>query len=59
MIVDSMGDEREKTNIEVFLDTWRRLNSLKRGPGDSFDDVINRLIDNYIEEDGLEHDDTE
>lgn len=40
-----MPDDQEKTNIEVYRETWRRLNSLKQGPGDSFDDVINRLIE--------------
>lgn len=40
-----MSGDREKTNIEIYRDTWRRLNSLKEGPGDSFDDVINRLIE--------------
>lgn len=35
----------EKTNIEVYNETWRRLNSRKRGPNDTFDDVISRLLD--------------
>jgi predicted CopG family antitoxin len=34
----------ERTNISLRHSTWTRLNSLKQ-PGDSFDDVINRLID--------------
>lgn len=40
-----MSSNEEKTNIEVYRKTWRRLNMLKEHPGDSFDDVINRLID--------------
>lgn len=44
-------DDREKTNVEVFDDTWARLNALKRHPGDSFDDVINRLIDEHDQDD--------
>jgi len=42
-----MSSDREKTNVEVYRETWRRLNMLKEEPGDSFDDVINRLIDSY------------
>ncbi|WP_449329041.1 DUF7557 family protein [Salinigranum rubrum] len=42
-----MSSDQEKTNIEVYRETWRRLNHLKERPGDSFDDVINRLIDSY------------
>lgn len=42
-----MPNDREKTNIEIYQETWRRLNSLKLSSGDSFDDVINRLIDDY------------
>jgi predicted CopG family antitoxin len=44
-----MTEDREKTNIEVYQETWRRLNLLKESPGDSFDDVINRLIDEQEE----------
>lgn len=39
--------DREKTNVEVYRETWQKLNELKQGPGDSFDDVINRLIEHY------------
>jgi len=42
-----------KTNIEVFLDTWSRLKDRKERPGDSFDDVINRALDE-IEDDADE-----
>jgi len=34
----------ESTNIKVSPSTWRRLNSLKR-PGDTFDDVLQRVLD--------------
>lgn len=40
-------DAAEKTNVEVSRATWKRLNGLKQAPGDSFDDVINRLIDEH------------
>jgi len=40
---------READNhIRVTDDTWSRLNSRKR-PGDSFDDVIQRLLDEIDE----------
>lgn len=35
-----------KTNIEVTKETWRELNQMKEGPGESFDTVINRLLNN-------------
>ncbi len=34
---------KKKTNIEVTTDTWRELNQQKE-PGDTFDDVIQRLL---------------
>jgi hypothetical protein len=34
----------EKTSIEVSLKTWQDLNQRKRRPGESFDDVIQRLL---------------
>ena len=34
----------ESTTIQINKETWRRLNSQK-DPGDSFDDVIERLLD--------------
>lgn len=40
-------DDAEKTNVEVSRATWKRLNELKQAPGDSFDDVINRLINEH------------
>jgi len=35
--------EKETTLIQVTVETWEELNKRKR-PGDSFDDVIRRLI---------------
>jgi predicted CopG family antitoxin len=34
----------ETTNIRIGVDTWKRLNN-RKGPGDSFDDVIAALLD--------------
>lgn len=34
----------DKTAVNVDTRTWRRLNALKR-PGESFDDVVGRLLD--------------
>ncbi len=34
----------DSTTIEVKNETWRELNSRKE-PGDSFDDVIQRLLE--------------
>lgn len=34
----------EKTTIEVSTATWQELNRRKRGPGDTFDAVIRRLL---------------
>lgn len=34
----------DSVNIRIKRDTWKRLNS-RKGPGDSFDDVISRLLD--------------
>lgn len=38
--------DNEKTNVELFVSTWQQLSDRKTGPGDSFDDVINRLLEN-------------
>lgn len=35
---------REKTTIEITADSWSGLNQLKQ-PGDSFEDVIRRLLE--------------
>ncbi|PSQ19576.1 hypothetical protein BRD00_01560 [Halobacteriales archaeon QS_8_69_26] len=37
------------TTIQVSSDTWRELNSRKE-PGDSFDDVIQRLLEGADED---------
>lgn len=34
---------RDVTSIEIKTDTWRELNQQKE-PGDSFDDVVRRLL---------------
>jgi predicted CopG family antitoxin len=34
----------EDTSIRIKVDTWRRLRS-RKGPGESFDDVINEILD--------------
>ncbi len=36
------------THIRVTEETWAKLNERKR-PGDSFDDVLNRLLDDADE----------
>lgn len=41
------------THIRVTEETWSRLNRLK-GPGDSFDDVLEELLDEH--EDNAEAD---
>jgi len=35
----------ETTTIQVSMDTWRRLNGRKQGPNETFDDVLQRLLD--------------
>lgn len=43
-----MGTPAEKsTTITVKVQTWARLSGLKARPGESFDDVISRLIDEH------------
>jgi predicted CopG family antitoxin len=34
----------EDTSIRIKVDTWGRLRS-RKGPGESFDDVINEVLD--------------
>lgn len=41
----------EKTTIQVSMDTWRQLNARKRGPNETFDDVLQRLL-NETEREG-------
>ena len=36
---------RETANIRVEIDVWRELTALKRAPGDDFNIVIRRLLD--------------
>jgi predicted CopG family antitoxin len=38
---------QDDTSIRIKVKTWQRLNDLKQGPGDSFDEVINRLLDEH------------
>lgn len=38
----------EKVNIEVARETWSELNA-RKGPGDSFDDVVSRTLDRHDE----------
>ena len=35
----------DSTTIQVSMDTWQRLNARKTGPDDTFDKVIERLLD--------------
>lgn len=46
-------DERETTTIQVSVSTWQRLNALKL-PGDDFDDVVRRLLDDHERVEDLE-----
>lgn len=39
-----MGSDRDVTSIEIKSQTWKELNQLKE-PGDTFDDVIQRLLE--------------
>jgi len=40
----------EKTTIEVSEKTWKELNAMK-DPGESFDDVIGRILEDIKNED--------
>lgn len=44
-----MPEENNTTTIEVQRETWKELNARKEGPGDSFDDVIRRLLEDTDE----------
>lgn len=35
---------KETTTVTVSHDTWKRL-QMRKNPGDSFDDVISKLLD--------------
>jgi predicted CopG family antitoxin len=37
-------DQQTETKITVSGNTWRRLNARKREPGETFDDVVQRLL---------------
>lgn len=39
--------------IKVSEENWKRLNAMK-DPGDTFDDVVGRLLDQRVENDELE-----
>lgn len=39
-----MADDDEKTTITVSVEAWKELNSMK-GPGDTFEDVIWRIVE--------------
>jgi predicted CopG family antitoxin len=43
----------ETTTIEISVESWQWLSSLKKRPGDSFDDVLSRLREDH-EADNLE-----
>lgn len=34
----------DRTTVTVSTETWKRLH-MRKGPGDSFDDVISNLLD--------------
>lgn len=36
---------RNKTTIEISQQNWQELNSRKEKPGESFDDVVDRLLE--------------
>jgi len=38
------------TTIQVSMDTWRRLNARKKGPNETFNDVLQRLLDSTEED---------
>lgn len=40
-----MADEDEVTSIQITRETWARLNARKTGPNQTFDDVVQRLLD--------------
>jgi hypothetical protein len=46
----------ETTTIQINVDVWQRLNSRKQ-PGDSFNDVLDRLLDDSSHSDDSTHTD--
>lgn len=47
-MAESSGSET--TTIEIRRETWQELNQLKTGPGDTFDDVVTRLLKVFDED---------
>lgn len=37
---------KETVNIRISVAAWKRLTNLKQSPGDDFDTVVTRLLDN-------------
>lgn len=42
----------DTTTIEIRRDTWQELNRRKEGPGDTFDDVVTRLLERAADDAG-------
>jgi predicted CopG family antitoxin len=36
---------RNTTTIEIARDTWQELNARKKEPGEAFNDVVDRLLE--------------
>ena len=41
---------QSEARVRVKEDTWRRLNARRREPGESYDDVLQRLLDEAADE---------
>lgn len=37
---------KQHTTIKISRENWKRLNSRKEGPGEAFNDVVTRLLEN-------------
>jgi len=46
MVRQSESESEMETKITVTGETWQELNALKRQPGETFDDVVQRLLSN-------------
>lgn len=44
-------DDEGDTSIRIKIDTWRELKDLKDQPNQSFDDVIQELLDDHHDRD--------
>lgn len=44
--------ENDDTSIRISVQTWRRLKDLKSKPNESFDDVIEDLLDSQEGQEG-------